>query len=150
MLEMGRLGGGIPTTITEFISDLEQNTRETFPLFSIFWPILLSYPFLGAYNKDTAPVEKFPPEDDPRTKVEISVEYLDVTDIDYLKSIFNVRFWLIMRWQDTRVKFIQLEKAKDTILSQKDANKLWLPYLIFETTPKISRTIRYFLLYLPM
>ena len=55
-----------------------------------------------------------------------------------------------MRWQDTRVKFIQLEKGKDTILSQKDPNKLWLPYLIFETTPQISRTIRYFLLYLPM
>ena len=51
-----------------------------------------------------------------------------------------------MRWQDTRVKFVQLEKGEDTILSQKDANKLWLPYLIFETTPKISRTIRYFLL----
>ena len=98
---------------------------------------------LGAYDKDTAPVAKFPPEDDPRTKVEISVENLDITDIDYLKSIFNVRFWLNMKWIDSRVNFLFLERNKETILSQKDADKLWLPYLVFEVTPKISRTIRY-------
>ena len=94
-----------------------------------------------AYNKDTAPVAKFA-DADPRTKVEISVDELFVADIDYLKSIFIVRFWLNMKWQDSRVNFVHLNLASETILSQKDADKIWIPYLAFETTPKMSRTIR--------
>lgn len=95
-----------------------------------------------AYRKDKAPAKKWPEsEDDKRLAVELSLSRVEIAEINYLKSIINVRFWLSLTWRDTRVTFKHLDYNNETLLSNEDVKKLWMPYLTFESTPKISRTV---------
>ncbi len=85
---------------------------------------------------------KFPDASNSKLEVKVYVNKLRIVDIDYLKSSFNARFWLDMKWSDSRVTFNNIQHQKETQLTKEDMDKLWLPALNFEVTPKISRTTR--------
>ena len=95
-----------------------------------------------SYNKNISPknIERARKTVDQRIHATIDIQEFRVLEIDDLKETIDVRFWLTMKWIDSRVTFINLKPFEETILTEQDAEKLWMPQLILAHTNQYTRT----------
>ena len=95
-----------------------------------------------SYNKNISPknIERARKTVDQQIHATIDIQEFRVLEIDDLKETIDVRFWLTMKWIDSRVTFINLKPFEETILTEQDAEKLWMPQLILAHTNQYTRT----------
>ena len=59
--------------------------------------------------------------------IEIPWFQLEIDDIVDIDNIMYIQFGIWSVWKDSRVTFINLNKDKETFISEKEKNMIWLP-----------------------
>ena len=72
---------------------------------------------------------------DTKIKIEISVDIIDILEINELSSLFQVQFYLHLSWYDSRLTYFDLRNDTGlNMLSPIEKQEIWFPVLVFDNT----------------
>ena len=83
-------------------------------------------------------------EQPPNLKIDIlmRIEVIEVLDMNEVDSSMLLRYQMILRWKDSRVRFKNLKQ--DLFLNtvgREDASKVWYPRVVFYNTRETEETM---------
>ena len=92
---------------------------------------LVTFPF--QYNEKNPPtsntIKRFPTLNKQfSTRVEVSMELLNIFDINEVTSEVSIIFNILLKWRDPRLKFVYLKDDTDKNVIEKS---VWIPELFF-------------------
>ena len=73
--------------------------------------------------------------------VSLSIEIIEILDLNEVKDAMELRYKMTLEWRDSRIKFKNLKK--ETFLntvSRSDAELIWYPQIVFYNTMDTERT----------
>ena len=89
------------------------------------------------YNKNVPPVNS----KEPVVNVSISIDLLELVDIDEEDYSIEIQFEIMLNWMENRATYNNLKKTDAlNALTQDDILKLWLPEVIYENTDQKEST----------
>ena len=89
------------------------------------------------YNKNVPPVNS----KEPVVNVSISIDLLELVDIEEEDYSIEIQFEIMLRWKENRATYNNLKKTDAlNALTQEDIQKLWLPEVIYENTDQKEST----------
>ena len=73
--------------------------------------------------------------------VSLSIEIIEVLDLNEVKDAIELRYTMTLKWRDSRIKFKNLknETFLNTV-SRSDAELIWYPQIVFYNTKYTERT----------
>ena len=95
-----------------------------------------------SYQKYIAPPPISFRNETERIIVDVSVDIIDILEMDEISSIFQVQFYLHFTWYDSRLIFYNLnEDVGLNSLSPEEMEMIWSPVLEFDNTELKPSTI---------
>jgi len=94
------------------------------------------------YNKKIAPFiyDQITKQNIP-VNINISMAIRDVLKIEEVDHIFTLKYRFLMEWYDYRITYYNLKKSRSSnALSSEEAEKLWIPFVVFENTENNDAT----------
>ena len=84
-----------------------------------------------------------PPPSTNKTKadIKISVDVLNIDQINEIQSTISFQYVLSLKWFDGRLNFLNLQDSKANELSRKEVQSLWMPQLILYNTKTRKKTL---------
>ena len=91
--------------------------------------------FDKTYKKGFAPVTVDPDKNIIKTKIDVSVNLLNILKIDDVDSTFSCQINLLLSWFDERLNFNNLKEDPNyNTLSDDVRNNIWTPKIVFSNT----------------
>ena len=88
-------------------------------------------------NEATPP----PMDDDMFANIFLSINVIDVLDLNEVDAAMVLQYRLTLRWRDSRVKFRNLKKKNFlNTVGREDAAKIWYPQVVFYNTREMEET----------
>ena len=94
------------------------------------------------YNKKIAPfIYDQENKKNIPVNVNISMAIRDVLKIKEVDHVFSLKFRFLMEWYDYRITYYNLKTSRSSnALSSDEAEKLWIPFVVFENTENNDAT----------
>ena len=82
-----------------------------------------------------------PMDDDIFAYIFLSINVIEVLDLNEVDAAMVLQFRMTLRWRDSRVKFRNLKKENFlNTVGREDAAKIWYPQVVFYNTREMEET----------